>query len=58
MKKQIGPYTFELSNCLISITETSTRTLLKAIEYPAHEVMDKFANVCSFWEKKLKATVA
>ena len=58
MKKQIGPYTFEISNCLITITETSTRTLLKAVEYRSYEAMDKFDAICAHWEKKMKSTVA
>jgi hypothetical protein len=58
MKKQIGPYTFEISNCLITITETSSRTLLKAVEYSSYEAVDKFHAICAHWEKKMKSTVA
>ena len=52
MKKSIGPYTIELSGNQILIRETSTRMLLKARDFHAYEVMDKFKSICSFYESK------
>lgn len=53
MKKQIGPYTFELSGNQILIRETATRMLLKAADYKSYEVMDKYKAICKHWTTKL-----
>ena len=58
MKKQIGPYTFELSNTMVLIRETSTGHMLKAIDYKASEAMDKYKHICAHWEYRMKNQVA
>ncbi len=57
MKKRIGPYTFELSNTMVLVHSNETGQLIKAIDYRAHEAMDKFKAICAHWEEKMKSTV-
>jgi len=54
MKKQIGPYAFELSNDTIYIYEATTGDLLKAKTYPASRAIEKFEAICKHWQAKLK----
>jgi hypothetical protein len=58
MKEKIGPYTFELTGSLVSVTESATGELLKAIDYRPHEAVDKFNNICAHWRSKMKVKVA
>ena len=52
MKKQIGELTIELSGNQILIRETKSNMLLKAKDFQAYEVMDKFKSICSFYESR------
>ena len=58
MKKQIGPYIFELNNTMVMVRSVETGDLLKAIDYRAHEAIDKFNAICAHWEEKMKTTVS
>ncbi len=58
MKKLIGPYTFSLSGSMVSIHETKTNQLLKAVDYRPNEAVDKFNALCSHWSAKKLTTVA
>lgn len=54
MKKQIGELTIELSGNQILIRETKSNMLLKAKDFQAYEVMDKWKSICNFWAEKQK----
>ena len=58
MKKTFGPYTISLSGSMVSIHETKTYTLLKAIDYRPNEAVDKFNAICAHWAAKKLTTVA
>ena len=58
MKKQIRPYVFELNNTMVMVRSVETGDLLKAIDYRAHEAIDKFNAICAHWEEKMKTTVS
>ena len=56
--KTIGPYTFELNNTMVMVRSVETGELLKAIDYRAHDCVDKFNAICAHWEEKMKVTVS
>jgi len=43
---------------MVLVHSNETGQLIKAIDYRAHEAMDKFKAICAHWEEKMKSTVS
>jgi hypothetical protein len=43
---------------MVMVRSVETGELLKAIDYRAHECVDKFNAICAHWEEKMKVTVS